>query len=523
MRDAVAEELLSSVLWQEHAYTTPPPHAPTLASPAIAWEQCIIEGHPTHPMHKARRAMPPLPPLSPGSYDWQHPLLRLALVPRARVRVLGPWEACVRALGESVGIDTVLVPRTHILLPVHELQLPNVAAKFPDVTILPERYSVPALAQQSLRSVILPATHPTAPSLPLKLPLGVRLTSALRTISPPSAQLGVAFCTHVLPRMRFDRTLLEVQREVASVVGVCTEEDMNKHLAGIVRADCARAGETAIVCTALVEVGYGAAPDTTPDADTTGMDPGKGEIPLVQRVFGLDTPAKRLRWLDTFVDLFLRAVLPPVLRHGVAFEAHPQNTLARFDSETGALKGFVVRDFGGVRVHAATLLASLAPSSSSSPQDAPHTDTTGPSTPHTHTTDPTASTLPPLTSLTGIIDPTHSILAPSLADVYTRLYHTVVHNHLQQLIRVLGLHYDGTGWGVLRRRLREHVPRGHELARVWWGPGTEEVDGKCFVRMRMEGMYRIHLHGPFANLLHYRGEGREDDMSDGEEDPEVEG
>jgi hypothetical protein len=34
----------------EHAYEHSPQHAPVFGSPSIAWEQCIIEGHPTHPV-----------------------------------------------------------------------------------------------------------------------------------------------------------------------------------------------------------------------------------------------------------------------------------------------------------------------------------------------------------------------------------------------------------------------------------------------------------------------------------------
>ena len=144
-----------------------------------------------------------------------------------------------------------------------------------------------------------------------------------------------------------------------------------------------------------------------------------------------------------------------MLANGVAFEAHPQNTLARFDVSTGALTGFLIRDYGGLRVHPPTLLASTG-----------------------------------LDSLDDIIAPGHSIVADTLEDVHTRLYHTLIHNHLQQLIRVLGLHYNGMGWEIVRRRLREHIPEGHELARLWLSPETATLPGKCFMRMRLQGMYR---------------------------------
>lgn len=161
----------------------------------------------------------------------------------------------------------------------------------------------------------------------------------------------------------------------------------------------------------------------------------------------------------SFVDLFFKAFLPSVIANGVAFEAHPQNTLARFDLQTRELKGFVIRDFGGLRVHPPSVIAS--------------TD---------------------LKTLDGIIDPNHSILADTTEDVHTRLYHTLIHNHLQQLIRVLGLHYNGKGWGIVRRHLEAQIPQDHELRKLWLSPETETLPGKCFMRMRLQGMYRTVSH-----------------------------
>jgi siderophore synthetase component len=186
------------------------------------------------------------------------------------------------------------------------------------------------------------------------------------------------------------------------------------------------------------------------------------------------------------VDVFFRAFLPSVLKNGVAFEAHPQNCVARFDLQTKEIKGFIIRDFGGIRVHPETLKA-----------------TTGVE----------------LDAAEG-----HSIIAPDLDDVYARMYHTVIHNHLQQLIRILGLHYNGKGWAIVRKHLKAQVPRDHSLYESWMSPERKTFPGKCFMRMRMQGMYRFvsqcgllvsilvlisylsqHLHGPFPNLIHYEG------------------
>jgi IucA / IucC family len=134
------------------------------------------------------------------------------------------------------------------------------------------------------RSVILPEILPTTH---LKLAVGVKLTSTVRIISPASAYLGPRFSEKVVPALHFDRSLLTVARELASVVHVAPDSDIASHCAAIVR-EChengseAR-GERLIVCTSLVERGH------------AGTD---GVTPSVVRVFGLDTEDKRIKWFD---------------------------------------------------------------------------------------------------------------------------------------------------------------------------------------------------------------------------------
>jgi siderophore synthetase component len=142
------------------------------------------------------------------------------------------------------------------------------------------------------RSVVVPAA---LRSVSLKLALGVRLTSAVRTISPPSAFLGPRFSSEVVPRLTYDRALLVVQRELASVSHIHPDHEIAKHFAGIVREayenTCEEEhGERAVVCTALVETGYG----------------GKDEVPLVQLAFGLDTEEKRIAWFDKCSTIVFR-------------------------------------------------------------------------------------------------------------------------------------------------------------------------------------------------------------------------
>ncbi|EAU85373.2 hypothetical protein CC1G_07067 [Coprinopsis cinerea okayama7 len=448
-------EFRSSVTWQEHAFNYPPP-SPSFDAPSVAWEQSIVQGHPTHPMHKTRRFLPPIPSFQPGQCDLLHPILRFISVPRENLKITYNFEELIAPLvkvAEKKASKPIISPKDHVIIPVHELQVYHIRDKFPEARIYPPEYSLPLEAQQSLRSVVVPNGYR---NLHLKLAVGMKLTSAVRTISPESAYLGPRFSAQVVPVIRMDRNIVTVAKELASVVHTHPDGDIAKHCAALVREYheglCEDRQERMIVCTSLVEYGHGSR---------------DGNIPPVIRLFGLDTEEKRIEWLSKFLDIFFRAFLPSVLHNGVAFECHPQNCVARFDARTKELKGFIIRDFGGIRVHPPTLKA-----------------TTGVD----------------IDFVEG-----HSIIAPDLDDVYTRMYHTVFHNHLQQLIRVLDLHYNGRGWELVRTHLKANIPADHPLYTAWLSPERVTLPGKCFMRMRLSGMYRHHLHGPFPNLIHYRG------------------
>lgn len=100
-------------------------------------------------MHRARSL-----PSTVLDYDWYHPRIRFVRVPRDLVNVVGPFEASIRELAKSaakrcgrwISDDPDL-----ILMPVHELQIPNIVSKFPDVDVLHGDISLQAYAQSSIR------------------------------------------------------------------------------------------------------------------------------------------------------------------------------------------------------------------------------------------------------------------------------------------------------------------------------------------------------------------------------------
>lgn len=237
-------------------------------------------------MHKTRIFLSPIPDLAPGEYDLYNPRVRLASVPRSNLHITGEFERELTPLVTAAmkTAETLNISEDRVLVPIHELQVHHVKSKFPEIEVLPEQYSVSAQAQQSIRSMIVPdALAHTS----LKLGVGIKLTSAVRTISPASAYLGPRFSSQVVPALSMDRSILTVARELASVVHTNPDGEIAKHCAAIVREchenSAAERGERMIVCTSLVEKGHEGAP--------RGM-------PSVVRVFNLDTEEKRLAWLE---------------------------------------------------------------------------------------------------------------------------------------------------------------------------------------------------------------------------------
>ncbi|KAJ7678472.1 IucC family-domain-containing protein, partial [Mycena rosella] len=230
----ITAEFESSILWQKHSFENPPV-APQWPSPSIDWEQSIVEGHPTHP-------------------------LRFVAVPRENLKITNDFEKytvpLIAAASASAG-EELPVPENFVVVPVHELQTAHIQAKFPDVVVFPPAFYLPILGQQSIRSVVVPNAYH---ELSLKLGVGIKLTSAVRTISPASAYLGPRFSAQVVPALTMDRNIITVARELASVVHTHPDGEIAKHCAAIIREahenTSEERGERLIVCTSLVESGH---------------------------------------------------------------------------------------------------------------------------------------------------------------------------------------------------------------------------------------------------------------------------
>jgi siderophore synthetase component len=143
---------------------------------------------------------------------------------------------------------------------------------------------------------------PEAPDIALKLSVGIRISSALRTITHFTADFGPRFSRDVVPKLAIDPDILTIEQEVASAIctrdaeGVSLDSDIAKHFTVVIRKQYLPAeSESVIICAALLETGH------------LGLQAG---IPVVQHILGLDTQEKRLVFFREYVHS-LPSLWPP--------------------------------------------------------------------------------------------------------------------------------------------------------------------------------------------------------------------
>ncbi|CAF1183045.1 unnamed protein product [Adineta steineri] len=421
------QQLISSVRNQEWIYNHLPTKIPSLSSPPIQWEQYLIEGHPTHPMHRTRI------PFDGFESILLAPCIKFISIPRSELVVYGNWETIMKDY-----LPSALSPDT-LILPVHQLQVSKVLSLIPSATLIPnsERQS---LAQASVRSII-PVPVSDLPGYHLKMALSILTTGAWRTISCYSAYNGPRITS--LAKFVAPECLIPIG-EVASIGSNSPDEMISKHIACIVREDpeLLMPNESVIVAQCLVE--------KTPN----------GSMTLVRAIFHLNTEQKCINFLTRYAELACAAFLPPMIKHGFCFEAHGQNTLARFDRHTGQLIGFAIRDFGGLRIHREQF----------------------------------ESTTPFKLDLF----PNSCIVTDDIMEVYTKVFHCLIQGHMNRLVRALDLHYSRKGWTIVRKAVEKHVSAASPAGKLWF---KETVPYKAFLKMKLDHKYRDYIYSEIPNVL----------------------
>lgn len=118
----------------------------------------------------------------------------------------------------------------------------------------------------------------------LKLAVGVKISSSLRTISHFTANFGPRFSADIVSKLVINPEILKIEREPASASYRHADSEVAKHFTAVLREEYQPAeGENLIVCAALLEMDHEGSPQG---------------VSAVQHVLGLDTEAKRIGFLD---------------------------------------------------------------------------------------------------------------------------------------------------------------------------------------------------------------------------------
>ncbi|KAJ6184953.1 hypothetical protein N7519_006254 [Penicillium mononematosum] len=370
------------------------------------------------------------------------PTLAFISVPRTDLRVTGHFEQELQPLLERLEIPGTTSDR--VIVPCLSQQLPSIHQRFPNATVL-KLIENCADAQASMRTMTL--RPDLAFNYHLKLSLACQITSALRTITPWTT-CGGPVQSEILEKLL--PSDLWVFREVAAVTG--SQENFNdaRHLSCILRDSLetrARANdETLIIAAALAQKPSG-------DGRT-----------YAEILFGLETTAQKKEWFQRYVTVLFELVLPPLVQYGIGLEGHGQNLVTRVCRQTGRIKGFAVRDFGGVRMHVPTL--------------------------RNH----------------GVrfdaLPPGAATLTDDLQNVWSKVHHSLLQNHVGLLLGALGLENRG-GWAITLEILStvlvsDNGSPGETLFECFT---KDTMPFKCFLRMRMESKYRDYIEREVPNSL----------------------
>ncbi|WP_438388944.1 IucA/IucC family protein [Actinopolyspora saharensis] len=334
---------------------------------ALDLDMLTGEGHSTHPCGKVRRGFSVADSLAYTPEGGAQ--VEIELVALGRKLACSTGDARRRSVGELLGehFPRVLAcavrelhelgrtPEEYVLVPVHPWQRRNVLAReyageLAAGELVPlAGPRLPCRPTLSVRTLVtaLPGRH--GRRLTIKTSLDVLLTSTRRTISPETTRDAPG--TSALLRELLDGDPVSAGRvgtisDLAGIAFVPPEGTASgparlRGLSALLREDPA---DQLGAAEHLVPVSALRAP--SPAAEGTLLAELVDE--LAART-GTSALAAGERFLRSYGELLFSATLPLLSRHGVALEAHMQNTLLVVRG--GEPVRLLLRDFAGMRVH----------------------------------------------------------------------------------------------------------------------------------------------------------------------------
>jgi D-ornithine---citrate ligase len=339
-----------------------------LANPALLLEQWGTLGHPWHPNYKTKMGLDAADviALSPEfEAQLQVPVVAVraacmhveidsasgsyrAWFARTFPQAWRQWEAALSMLAAD--------PADWLPLPVHPYQAQRVlpvefAAEIAaGQLLLLADVTLAATPTMSFRTVapVVPVVAEGAPTLPhIKLPVGLRLTSVQRTVSPKSAVMGprlTILLKGIIANEGGFSGALDILAEDVSLHYLDPQgnDDHARHLAALYRANPMSKRTEALF--------------PVPVAALFSESPHDGRplvTELVRQCDG-DHAAGAVVYFERYCATVLRATLSAYLLYGIAFEAHQQNSFIMLSPGSAPMQ-LLLRDFGDLRIHAPTL------------------------------------------------------------------------------------------------------------------------------------------------------------------------
>ncbi|KAI9270766.1 hypothetical protein BDA99DRAFT_502651 [Phascolomyces articulosus] len=427
----IGVELASTIDFQTYIYNNPTP-LPTLQSSAIEWEQMSFEGDINMPAYMSFISNPPISPIFANNKDVTHllkqPKLRLAAIPRKDMQVSGDFEQLIEPFVHAIlakidnepdqkeWIEYKTNNKEYILMPINEIQGPVIQQYIRGAKVLlGSNHHVLARALMSPRTAVCPDILSG-----ITVKYCIKINHSFKLLAMPIEEIEFSHrLYHAIitfgENLSYDRNILTIQPELANAYYIHPDANISRQCSCTIRGSPqfqSVNNDIFIVGSALVE---------------RIQKPGTDEV-LLTHIWNLDTYKKRVNFLDKYIRLFLKAFIPPCRDNGFVFESHLQNVTVRFDRTTGDIKGFLIRDLGGVDAHNETLKTTCGIDFSQF-------------------------------SCTGFGT------YPKIEKLYQRWYNTAVYLHLYPLIHRLGMHEDGHGWHLVRTYFSELVPSSHPMYR----------------------------------------------------------
>lgn len=294
----------------------------------------------------------------------------------------------------------------------------------------------------------------------IKLPIAVRSTSAMRTITPASIQNSPklsAILKKIFLREPEIAAVCKIAYESYGLHVKHAQSDIVKHLSILYRQNPAiyvTQQQLPIVVAALLE-----------KSPATALPL---YIEILQKAVGKTLEAAK-QYFNQYCRITIKAYLDLFLIYGIALEGHQQNTIAVFENHYPVF--MITRDLGGLRIHTPSLSAQGF-------QFVAHAES--------------------------------AIVSENPQEVTNKFLHATIQYHLGELVLLLAEHYhteENEFWDIIKQNLEKRFAElknkvdAERFQQEYNSILIDDWQFKALMRMRLNNVYSNYLYINFKNPL----------------------